>query len=230
MNTCARSASRRASASKLNALNAIAVMVDRGLGVSLVPDWAPPWPEGLQLVRLPLPQESVPRRIGVIWSRATVRMRLVTVLLQESLAEAGVPQPRADHNQQKLCLNIPPAGSIPRPDFIDWPAQCLKRGRRHDNEITVRSHELPSCWAQRSVGVYAQHVSAQEPTSRTARRTAGKKRSSSPARVPRRPSTRFPAPSPWSRLRKCSARSGSPRMPPRCSRAPCRATPNPRRR
>jgi DNA-binding transcriptional LysR family regulator len=68
----------------LNALNAIAVMVDKGLGVSLVPDWARPWPEGLQLARLPLPQPSVPRRIGIIWSRATVRMRLVTVLLQES--------------------------------------------------------------------------------------------------------------------------------------------------
>ncbi len=70
---------------ELNALNAIAVMVDRGLGVSLVPDWARPWPEGLQLVRLPLPLESEPRRIGIIWSRATVRMRLVTVLLRESL-------------------------------------------------------------------------------------------------------------------------------------------------
>jgi DNA-binding transcriptional LysR family regulator len=76
---------------ELNALNAIAVMVDRGLGVSLVPDWAPPWPEGLQLARLPLPQPSVPRRIGVIWSRATVRMRLVTVLLKESTAEASDP-------------------------------------------------------------------------------------------------------------------------------------------
>lgn len=73
---------------ELNALNAIAVMVDHGLGVSLVPDWARPWPEGLDLVRLPLPEESTPRRIGVIWSRATVRLRLVTVLLQESLAEA----------------------------------------------------------------------------------------------------------------------------------------------
>src|SRR6266567_3385639 len=51
---------------ELDALEAVAVMVDRGLGVSLVPDWAPPWPEGLQLVRLPVPQPSVPRRIGII--------------------------------------------------------------------------------------------------------------------------------------------------------------------
>jgi DNA-binding transcriptional LysR family regulator len=72
---------------ELNALNAIAVMVDRGLGVSLVPDWSPPWPEGLRLARLPLPLESVPRRIGVIWSRASVRLRLVTVLLEESLVD-----------------------------------------------------------------------------------------------------------------------------------------------
>jgi DNA-binding transcriptional LysR family regulator len=74
---------------ELNALNAIAVMVDRGLGVSLVPDWAQPWPEGLRLVRLPLPEECVPRRIGMVWSRSTVRIRLVTVLLQESRAAMG---------------------------------------------------------------------------------------------------------------------------------------------
>jgi DNA-binding transcriptional LysR family regulator len=69
---------------ELNALNAIAVMVDRGLGVSLVPDWARPWPEGLQLARISLPEPSVPRRIGIVWSRSSVRVRLVTVLLQES--------------------------------------------------------------------------------------------------------------------------------------------------
>ena len=70
----------------MNALNAIAVMVDRGLGVSLVPDWSKPWPEGLNLVRIPLPMVSVPRQIGVVWSRATVRVRLVTVFLDESRA------------------------------------------------------------------------------------------------------------------------------------------------
>jgi DNA-binding transcriptional LysR family regulator len=69
---------------ELNALNAIAVMVDRGLGVSLVPDWARPWPEGLSLVRIPLPDPAEPRRIGVVWSRSSVRVRLVNVLLQEA--------------------------------------------------------------------------------------------------------------------------------------------------
>ena len=69
---------------ELNALNAIAVMVDRGLGVSLVPDWAPPWPEGLHLARIPVPNPSVPRRLGIVWSRSSVRERLVAVFLQES--------------------------------------------------------------------------------------------------------------------------------------------------
>ena len=71
---------------ELNALNAIAVMVDRGLGVSLVPDWLRPWPEGLDVVCLPLPLPSEPRRIGVVWSRASVRHRLVTAFLREARA------------------------------------------------------------------------------------------------------------------------------------------------
>jgi DNA-binding transcriptional LysR family regulator len=79
---------------ELNALNAIAVMVDRGLGVSLVPDWAKPWPEGLDLVRMPLPNASEPRRIGIVWSRSSVRVRLVTVLLQESRKAMAVTPSR----------------------------------------------------------------------------------------------------------------------------------------
>jgi DNA-binding transcriptional LysR family regulator len=69
---------------ELNALNAIAVMVDRGLGVSLVPDWARPWPEGLRLLRLPVPIAFDSRRIGAVWSRSTIRIRLVTVFLQQA--------------------------------------------------------------------------------------------------------------------------------------------------
>lgn len=69
---------------ELNALNAIAVMVDRGLGVSLVPDWAKPWPADIDVARLPLPLPSEPRRIGLVWSRSSVRLRLVNALLEES--------------------------------------------------------------------------------------------------------------------------------------------------
>lgn len=73
---------------ELNALNAIAVMVDRGLGVSLVPDWARPWPEGLRLVRIPLPRAVEPRRIGIVWNRSTIRIRLVNAFLEDARAAA----------------------------------------------------------------------------------------------------------------------------------------------
>ncbi|BBB14322.1 LysR family transcriptional regulator (plasmid) [Sphingopyxis sp. FD7] len=79
---------------ELNALNAIAVMVDRGLGVSLVPDWSPPWPEGISIVRLPLPTVEIGRRIGVVWSRGTIRLRLVKVLLEEASAASTLAKHR----------------------------------------------------------------------------------------------------------------------------------------
>jgi DNA-binding transcriptional LysR family regulator len=71
---------------ELNALNAIAVMVDRGLGVSIVPDWVRPWPEGLRVARLPLQRAFEPRRIGVVWSRASIRQRLISAFVEESRA------------------------------------------------------------------------------------------------------------------------------------------------
>jgi len=67
---------------------AIAVMVDRGLGVSLLPDWAPPWPEGLSLAKLPLPDaRPYARRIGVVWARASPRLRLVYAFLEQAVAQ-----------------------------------------------------------------------------------------------------------------------------------------------
>lgn len=62
---------------ELDGLELIAVMVDRGLGVSLLPDWAPPWPEGLSLRKLPLPDRSLVRRTGLLWNRASLRTPLV---------------------------------------------------------------------------------------------------------------------------------------------------------
>lgn len=67
---------------ELNSLHAIAAMVDRGLGVSLVPDWATPWLDGLQIVRLKPPLEFEPRRLGVVWSRASIRIRLLEAFLE----------------------------------------------------------------------------------------------------------------------------------------------------
>jgi DNA-binding transcriptional LysR family regulator len=61
---------------------AIAGMVDRGLGVSLVPDWAPPWPSGLSLLKLSLPSNPFARRVGLLWTKASVRARLVRAVLE----------------------------------------------------------------------------------------------------------------------------------------------------
>ena len=69
---------------------AIAVMVDRGLGVSVMPDWAPPWPEGLSLAKLPLPDAAAfARRIGVVWARASLRIRVVYAFLEQAEAAHG---------------------------------------------------------------------------------------------------------------------------------------------
>lgn len=53
---------------EIDHLNAIAVFVHQRLGVSLVPDWTPPWPEGLEVVRIPLPAPAPVRRMGLVWT------------------------------------------------------------------------------------------------------------------------------------------------------------------
>jgi DNA-binding transcriptional LysR family regulator len=67
---------------ELDGVETIAVMVDRGLGVSLVPDWPRPWPEGLSLAIHSLPKNPFDRRIGVLWNRTSVRARLVHAFLE----------------------------------------------------------------------------------------------------------------------------------------------------
>ncbi|MXQ13100.1 LysR family transcriptional regulator [Microvirga makkahensis] len=70
---------------ELSTLDAIAVMVDRGLGVSLVPDWSPPWPEGLSLAKLPLPFPTEPRRLGFLWMKGSARIRLLRIFLEQAI-------------------------------------------------------------------------------------------------------------------------------------------------
>lgn len=56
---------------ELDSFDAIAVLVDRGIGVSLVPDWAPPWPAGLNLRKYRLKDSKLLRRTGAVWLRAS---------------------------------------------------------------------------------------------------------------------------------------------------------------
>jgi len=65
---------------EVSSLAAIAMLVARGLGVSIAPDattdWWPHWP----VVRLPLPQPTQARRFGMVWLRASLRARAVETL------------------------------------------------------------------------------------------------------------------------------------------------------
>jgi len=62
---------------ELDTLDAIVIMVSRGLGVSLIPDFAPPWPEGLEIVKKPILDKKYERGIGFVWLRASPRLRLI---------------------------------------------------------------------------------------------------------------------------------------------------------
>jgi DNA-binding transcriptional LysR family regulator len=76
---------------ELDSLAAIAVMVSNGLGLSIVPHWSPPWPEGLSIRMLPLPGPVPIREIGAVWARSSGARRLVQALLgalEESEAKA----------------------------------------------------------------------------------------------------------------------------------------------
>jgi len=71
---------------ELAGLEAIAALVERGLGVSLVPDWTPPWLETLSLARVPVPHRQFPRRIGLMWTRTSLRVRLIHTFIEEVMS------------------------------------------------------------------------------------------------------------------------------------------------
>ncbi len=69
---------------ELSSLPAIAMLVDRGLGVSLAPDASVPWLRGLHVARMALPDQPYRRRFGIIWQRASVRTRLILALVEQA--------------------------------------------------------------------------------------------------------------------------------------------------
>lgn len=68
---------------ELSSLAAITMLVDRGLGVSLVPDTATLWP-GLRVTRLALPDAGEIRRFGIVWERRSLRGRLIQGLVDSA--------------------------------------------------------------------------------------------------------------------------------------------------
>ena len=73
---------------ELSSLAAIALLVDRGLGVSLAPDTATPWGAGLRVARIALPEATERRRFGIVWPRSAVRGRLIRAFVAEALKVA----------------------------------------------------------------------------------------------------------------------------------------------
>lgn len=62
---------------ELSSLLAIAMMVGRGLGVSIVPDIASPLFDGQKVTKIALPLRSQERRFGILWLRSSPRLRLI---------------------------------------------------------------------------------------------------------------------------------------------------------
>lgn len=56
---------------ELDSLEAISIMVHAGLGVTIVPEWASPWPGRLKIDRLRLPHAPL-REVGFLWIRSAI--------------------------------------------------------------------------------------------------------------------------------------------------------------
>ncbi|MBS1066323.1 LysR family transcriptional regulator [Gluconobacter kondonii] len=67
---------------ELDSLDAIAIIVSQGTGVSLVPDWARPWPAGVHLKKIPLPDPAPCRNLGFLVQRNSPRLSLFNRLLE----------------------------------------------------------------------------------------------------------------------------------------------------
>lgn len=80
---------------ELSSLLAIGMMVSRGLGISIIPDISSPLLEGQHLARIKLPIETEARRIGILWARASPRLRMVQRLCESAAAICAPPIAKA---------------------------------------------------------------------------------------------------------------------------------------
>lgn len=65
---------------ELDALDAIVTQVDRGMGVAIIPDWAPPWPAGLNVEKAVLATGDS-RRTGIMWDLSSPAIAGVRVFV-----------------------------------------------------------------------------------------------------------------------------------------------------
>ncbi len=69
---------------ELSSLLAIAMMVDEGLGVSLVPQIASPLTKHLNVSSIPIEDMREIRRFGVLWQRASARSSMVAAFVAQT--------------------------------------------------------------------------------------------------------------------------------------------------
>lgn len=72
---------------ELNAIESIAVMVSRGLGVAILPLSTNALTSRLHILTLPLPAPCEPRRFGLIWSRGSPRSSVIRAFLEIAVSE-----------------------------------------------------------------------------------------------------------------------------------------------
>lgn len=65
---------------ELDALNGIVALVSAGLGISIIPDWDGPRPQGAPVVTLPLPKPVPERIVGLYSQRSPLRRGLVDLV------------------------------------------------------------------------------------------------------------------------------------------------------
>ncbi len=71
---------------EIDSLMAIAALVNQDLGVALIPDWAPMWRIGMDIVRIALPERAPVRHVGLVWGTQGPRLKLAQGFLQEARA------------------------------------------------------------------------------------------------------------------------------------------------
>jgi DNA-binding transcriptional LysR family regulator len=69
---------------ELDSLEAIVIMVSRGLGVSIVPNWPPPWPQDASIRQVALTDAPL-REVGIVWSRSAIRLPLIRNFIREAI-------------------------------------------------------------------------------------------------------------------------------------------------
>ncbi len=69
---------------EISSLAAIAMLVGRGVGVSIAPNAATAWWPTLPVARLPLPNASEARRFGMLWPRNSARTEAIDVLVRHA--------------------------------------------------------------------------------------------------------------------------------------------------